>query len=378
MKKITALLLALAMVFSMAACGSTTSSTESTATESEAAATTEEATVEEEAAPAEEEAADAEEAPAEEESVEEEAEAVEPVTLRIAYMPNYASLWSVLTGINMGYFDEEGITIELTEFQDGPSEIAAMEGGSIDLAYIGKGAHKLCIQGRAEIFAPSSVHTSDTVIVSAESGIESLEDLAGKKIAFNSGSSSETTLDSALSLGGLTRDDVELYDMDVTYMVSAMVSGSVDAAVAWNPYTNQILTSLEGSQEIEFSNGSINMSSWICLPGWSDENHDVLVRFCRALYKAMDYASNSDNWEEVAQWCADQTKTDVDANLAQTGDAVWFDTETLKADLEDGTLVEYYEHVQQDFVDSETITEDEVVDVNEWVLFDIMSEALGE
>jgi NitT/TauT family transport system substrate-binding protein len=300
------------------------------------------------------------------------------VTLRIAYMPNYASLWSVLTGINKGYFEEEGITVELTEFQDGPSEIAAMEGGSIDLAYIGKGAHKLCIQGRAEIFAPSSVHTSDTVIVSAESGIESLEDLAGKKIAFNSGSSSETTLDSALSLGGLTRDDVELYDMDVTYMVSAMVSGSVDAAVAWNPYTNQILTSLDGSKEIEFSNGSINMSSWICLPGWSDENHDVLVRFCRALYKAMDYASNSDNWEEVAQWCADQTKTDVDANLAQTGDAVWFDTETLKADLADGTLVEYYEHVQQDFVDSETITEDETKDVNDWVLFDIMSEALGE
>ena len=38
-----------------------------------------------------------------------------------------------------------------------------MEGGSIDLAYIGKGAHTLCIQGRALVFAPSSVHTSDKI-----------------------------------------------------------------------------------------------------------------------------------------------------------------------------------------------------------------------
>jgi NitT/TauT family transport system substrate-binding protein len=292
-------------------------------------------------------------------------------------MPNYASLWAVETGIHMGYFEEEGITIELTQFADGPSEIAAMEGNSIDLAYIGKGAHKLCIQGRAVIFAPSSVHTSDTIVVSGESGINALEDLKGKKIAFNSGSSSESTLDSALTLAGLTREDVELYDMDVTYMVSAMVSGTVDAAVAWNPYTSQMLSSLNGSKEIEFSNGSINMSSWICLPSYAQENEDVLLRFSRALYKSMDYGSNSDNWNDVAQWCADETKTDLDANLAQTGDAIWFDVATMQSDLKDGTMVEYYEHVQQDFLDGGTIEQSDAKDVNEFVLFDLMKEALG-
>ena len=84
---------------------------------------------------------------------------VETVQLNVAYMPNYASLWSVLTGIDQGFFAEEGLEIKLWEFADGPSEIAAMEGGSIDLAYIGHGAHKLCINGQAKIFAPSSVHS---------------------------------------------------------------------------------------------------------------------------------------------------------------------------------------------------------------------------
>ena len=48
--------------------------------------------------------------------------AAEPITLRIGYMPNYASLWGVLSAIEQGCFAEEGITIDLTEFGDGPTE----------------------------------------------------------------------------------------------------------------------------------------------------------------------------------------------------------------------------------------------------------------
>ncbi len=59
-------------------------------------------------------------------------------TLNIAYMPNYGSLWSVETAINKGYFEEEGLTINLVEFADGPTIIAAMESGSIDMGYIGQ------------------------------------------------------------------------------------------------------------------------------------------------------------------------------------------------------------------------------------------------
>jgi len=352
MKKITALLLALVMALSLAACGSGDGGQESQAP-----------------APSQSEA------PSQQPS--EAAPSAEPVTLRIGYMANYASLWGVLSAINQGCFEEEGITIELYPFADGPSEIAAMEGGSIDLAYIGKGAHKLCIQGRALLFAPSSVHTSDKVVVTAESGIKTVADLKGKKIAYNQGSSSESTLDSALTVGGLTRDDVELFDMDVAYMPSAMASGQVDAAVCWNPYSSEILKNKEGTYEVEFSNGSINMSSWICLPGYQDNNRDTLLRFTRALFKGMDWGSKTENYEAVAQLCADETKTSLEANLAQVGDAEWFDIATIKSDLADGTMKEYYEHVQQDFLDGETITAEEAVDdISTIVLFDIMEEAV--
>ena len=355
MKKLTALLLALVMVMSLAACGNKTSE-ESKAPDPTTPAATQPAAPESEG-------------PTE--------PAVEPITLRIGYMPNYASLWGVLSAIEQGCFEEEGITVELTEFPDGPSEIAAMEGGSIDVAYIGKGAHRLCITGSAVIFAPSSVHTVDKVVCMPDSGIQSVEDLAGKTIAFNAGSSSESTFNNALKVAGLERADVDEYEMSIDNMVPAAVSGDIDAAICWNPYSGQILKQVEGSYEIEFADGSTNISSWICLPGYAEENHDILVRFTRALFKGMDWGSQEANYDTVAQYCADRTKTSLESQQMQVGDAHWFSIADLKAGLADGTVKGYYEGMQNDMVQGGNIEEsDAKEDVGDFVDFSVMEDAL--
>ncbi len=355
MKKITALLLALVMALSLCACGG------SGGQESQAPASQPPAS----------------QAPESKAPESQEPAGPEPITLTIAYMPNYASLWGVLSAMEQGFFEEEGITIDLKEFPDGPSEVAAMESGDVQLAYIGKGAHRLCILGNATIFAPSSVHTVDKVVCMPDSGINSVEDLKGKTIAFNAGSSSETTFDNALKVAGLTRDDVDEYEMGIDNMVPAAVSDSIDAAICWNPYSGQILQQVEGSYEIEFADGSTNISSWICLPKYAEENHDVLVRFSRALYKGMDWGSKPENYETVAQYCADQTKTGLDSNLMQVGDAHWFNIADLKSGMADGTVKGYYEGMQNDMVQGENIKPEEAKeDVGDFVLFDVMEEAL--
>ena len=56
-------------------------------------------------------------------------------------MPDYASLNGLISAIELGYFDDENIDVQLTEFSDGPTIIQAMESGSIDVGYIGQGAH---------------------------------------------------------------------------------------------------------------------------------------------------------------------------------------------------------------------------------------------
>lgn len=304
---------------------------------------------------------------------------VETVQLNVAYMPNYASLWSVLTAIDQGYFEEEGLEITLWEFADGPSEIAAMEGGSIDLAYIGHGAHKLCINGQATIFAASSVHSTDRIIVLPSSEVTSVDDLsnlAGKKVAYNAGSSSETALTGALTAAGLTMDDIEAYEMDATNMVAAMISGSVDACTCWNPYSNQIMENCEDALELEFATDSVNMSSWICLPDYADENYDILLRFSCALYKAMQYSSQEDNYEYAVELYATQCAKDVDSCMVETSDATWFSADDLREGLEDGTLADLYQQQQQMFIDSGDVGSE--VPLEDYVLFDLMEEALSD
>ena len=114
-KRVLSLLMVGAMTAGMlAGCGSKT----------DAPAATDNTTKEE--TPATEEAVSEAVTPATEEKTE-----YEPVTLNVAYMPNYGSLWSIENAIAQGYLEEEGITVKLTEFQDGPTIIAAMESGSI-------------------------------------------------------------------------------------------------------------------------------------------------------------------------------------------------------------------------------------------------------
>lgn len=62
-----------------------------------------------------------------------EEEKPEKVTVNVAYMPDYASLNGLISAIELGYFDDENIDVQLTEFSDGPTIIQAMESGSIDV-----------------------------------------------------------------------------------------------------------------------------------------------------------------------------------------------------------------------------------------------------
>ena len=253
-----------------------------------------------------------------------EEEKPEKVTVNVAYMPDYASLNGLISAIELGYFDDENIDVQLTEFSDGPTIIQAMESGSIDVGYIGQGAHKLCINGKADIFALAHVSNGDAVIGSKEKGTDTIEGLKGKTIAYSSGTSSEDILVNSLTSVGLTMDDIEAIDMDASGIVSAMLSGKVDAAATWSPNSLKILEEMPEATKLTdnmtFSDQTVSLASWICMPKYAEENRDVLVRFTRALFKAMDYAA-ADHQEDTAALIAKQIAGDQDTVYDQRGDA---------------------------------------------------------
>ena len=103
-------------------------------------------------------------------------------TVRVAYMTNYASLCSLVAGMQTGAFAEQGIEVELVEFADGPTIIAAMESGSIDIGYIGHGAHKLCVNGRANSVSTAGQRSSHSATSATETPSSVSEATGSQKI----------------------------------------------------------------------------------------------------------------------------------------------------------------------------------------------------
>ena len=345
MKKFIALLLALIMCLSLAACGA----------KSEAPAPAPSA------APAE--------APAE--------PAVEPVTLNVAYMANWGSLWAVATADAKGYFAEEGITLNLTVFENGPTEIAAMESGAMDVAFIGPGAHKLCSTGNAEVFLLQHLGDGDSIL--GLKGIKTLEELKGKKIGYAAGTSSETILTTALASVGLTMDDVDALSMDATALTTAALSGSVDAVAAWSPYSLTILA--EGKDvtdicsNVDFAN-LVSPGSWVVNPKWADEHEDLLVRFIRAMYKGMDYAAAATSDDaianEVAGYFAAVIASDADTVIGQRYDGSWKTSAEVLEMVESGEIVRIYADQQATFIENGAVDASTALAPEDFVLTDLM------
>ena len=300
--------------------------------------------------------------------------AKEPVTLNVAYMPNYGSLWAIENAIAQGYLEEEGITVQLTEFQDGPTIIAAMESGSIDIGYIGQGAHKLAINGQATIFALSHISNGDALI--GGKGITSVEDLKGKKVAYSSGSSSEDILLNSLTKAGMTMDDIQAVDMDASAIVTAMLSGGVDAAATWSPNSLKILDEMPDATKLTdnltFSDKTVSLASWIAMPGYASENRDILVRFTRALFKAMDYAAD-EHQQETADLIAKQVAQDSATVYEQRGDAEWLTGKEVAEGAANGTVEGYYDLQKSNFIAAGAVEGNPAV--TDYVLLDVMTEA---
>nr|WP_243421220.1 ABC transporter substrate-binding protein [Pseudoflavonifractor phocaeensis] len=304
------------------------------------------------------------------------APSVETTEINIGYMPNYGGMWSMMTAVKMGFFEEEGLKVNLTEFQDGPTIIAAMENGSVNFGYIGQGAHKLCVKGNATIIALSHISNGDALI--GGPGITSVEDLKGKTVAYSSGTSSEDILRNSLAAHNMTMDDITAMDMDAASVVTAMMSNGVDACATWSPNSLTILDGMEGATKLTdnmtFADTSVSLASWIATPGYLEANRDVAVRFVRALFKAMDYASDG-HFEEVAQWSSEQAKLDYQAFYDERGVAEWLTGQEVVKGVADGTVKGYYELQQKNLLDGGTITEEDVCPVENYVDFDLMTEA---
>lgn len=294
--------------------------------------------------------------------------------ISVAYHPGLASLCVPGVGEGEGYFAEEGLEINWVKFTAGPTEIAAMVSGDLQFGYIGHGAHNLCAQGQAHVISLSHISNSEQILTRSDSGIKTIEDLKGKRVVTQLGTSGETILNLALEKAGLTREDIDVYAMDMSGAVSAFIAGQADAIASWDTHTVNIKKNLDVelvtlAETADFVDEMAFPASWVATPEYLEENRDVAVRFIRALNKCYDFRAA--DMDATVQYSADfggLPYADIDASR---NSAVFYDSNQLKKMVETGSIYDIYQSQLDGFISTGKA---ETGDVKKYVRVDLMKE----
>lgn len=164
-----------------------------------------------------------------------------PLPIRIGWQPSGEFRFFVAKELKL--FEKAGLQPTYVKFNAGPPTLAALKAGDIDVTFLGSvPALAALAQGiDVKIIMPANEGLLLSALVArSDSGIKTLADIKGKKIATTKGASVYMGLLKALDLQKLTLKDIEFVDLAVPNMVPAFVSKSVDAIWVWSPWSSKL------------------------------------------------------------------------------------------------------------------------------------------
>jgi NitT/TauT family transport system substrate-binding protein len=153
-----------------------------------------------------------------------------------------------------GYFQQQGLNVDLQVFKSFPDEIPLLATGQLDFGNGGLNADLFNAVNRdipLRIVAATSVSRkgdgSAALLVRQDhidSGrYKSLKDLKGMSIAENSlGTSSQLFTEKILAQGGLTKDDVTFPNVPFPQMATALANKGVDSVFAVEPFVSGMVS----------------------------------------------------------------------------------------------------------------------------------------
>jgi len=212
---------------------------------------------------------------------------VSEVTRSVFYAPQYVAIAG-------GYFEEEGLKIDLTTGQGADNVMTAVLSNQVDIGFAGPEASIYVYnEGKedyAQVFAQLT-KTDGSFLVSSEN-IENFEwtDLKGKTvIPGRKGGVPYMTLLYVLKQNGIDpQKDLVLDDsIDFDLMASAFSTGKADFVTLFEPTASQIELSGKGHivASVGEEAGEIPYTAYFTKKSYIEENSDIIQKFTNAIYK---------------------------------------------------------------------------------------------
>jgi NitT/TauT family transport system substrate-binding protein len=138
-----------------------------------------------------------------------------------------------------GTFQKAGADVSFYTFDSGKTTRDAMISGHIDLGILGSTPFIIgAAKGNMEAIAMAMyAGKTDSVLAGAKTGINTIKDLKGRRVASQLGTSTNYVFENKiLPKFGLSAADIHVINTQGGNMIAALVSGSVDAIVDTEPF----------------------------------------------------------------------------------------------------------------------------------------------
>lgn len=227
---------------------------------------------------------------------------VSEVTRSVFYAPQYVAIAN-------GYFEEEGLKIDLTTGQGADNVMTAVLSNQVDIGFAGPEASIYVYnEGKedyAQVFAQLT-KTDGSFLVSSEK-IDDFKwnDVKGKTvIPGRKGGVPYMTLLHVLRKNGINPEkDLILDDsIDFDLMASAFSTGEADFVTLFEPTATAIELSGKGyivASVGEYA-GEIPYTAYFAKKSYITENKEVIQKFTNAIYKGQQYVTSHTS-EEIAK-----------------------------------------------------------------------------
>ena len=172
-----------------------------------------------------------------------------------------------------------GVSITWTEFNAGPVQLEALNVGAIDFGDVGE-APPIFAQaaGAPLVYAGATVPRPrlEAIIVPKDSGIKTVADLKGKRVAYNKGSNVQYFLVKLLEKHGLKYGDVQSIFLPPPDARAAFQKGAVDAWIIWDPFFAAAQKTLDARLLADASGVVNNRGYYFTSRDFATKNTDVL------------------------------------------------------------------------------------------------------
>jgi taurine transport system substrate-binding protein len=177
-----------------------------------------------------------------------------------------------------------GYDIDFRRFNSGAEIFAAIASGDVQVGYVGSSPFAAATSRGLDVkaFYLSSISGIDeALVVRNGSGINSLDDLKGKKLAAAPVSTDHYQLLALIKSLGLSEKDVQVFAIPQPEIVASYARGDIDGGFVWDPALTELKKNgkvLITSKDVA-ARGAPTFSAWVAASGFANENPEFLRRY---------------------------------------------------------------------------------------------------